>query len=163
MNKGSCLLLPDHRRAARGGLPADAVQLGAHPRHLPAQGVCEKNTPLEKKTGWKISSENTKSVAGLQFLLLGRMAKAQVKGVFFHRHRHHDAVLCGAVRYGKVRYGAVRHSTARYSSALKIQYCTFQNSSVYTLHKSATRYDTIRYHVVRYCMIRYNVLNMIYT
>ena len=33
------------------------------------------------KTGWTISFENAKSGAGLQFLLLGRMATAQVKGV----------------------------------------------------------------------------------
>ena len=51
--------------------------------------VCEKNTPLDKKTGWKISFENTKSGAGLQLLLLGRVAKAHGKGVFFvHRHRY---------------------------------------------------------------------------
>ena len=42
--------------------------------------VCEKNTPPDKKTGWKISPENTKSGAGLQFLLLGRRATALVKG-----------------------------------------------------------------------------------
>ena len=45
-------------------------------------GVCEKNTPPDKKTGWNISFESTKSGAGLQFLLLGRMAKAHGKGVF---------------------------------------------------------------------------------
>ena len=44
-------------------------------------GVYEKVTPPDKKTGWKISFENTESGAGLQFLLLGRMAKARVKGV----------------------------------------------------------------------------------
>ena len=42
-------------------------------------GVCGKNTPPDKKTGWKISFENTESGAGLQFLLLGRMAKAHVQ------------------------------------------------------------------------------------
>ena len=50
-------------------------------------GVCEKNTPPDGKTGWKISFENTRSWAALQFLLLGRMAKAQVEEMFFHRHR----------------------------------------------------------------------------
>ena len=40
-----------------------------------------KNTPPDKKRGWKISSESTKSGAGLQFPLLGRMAKAHVEGV----------------------------------------------------------------------------------
>ena len=45
-------------------------------------GVGETNTPPDKKTGWKISFESTKSRAGLQFLLPGPMAKAQVKGVF---------------------------------------------------------------------------------
>ena len=44
-------------------------------------GVCEKHIPPEKKTGWKFSFENTESGAGLQLLLLGRMAKARVKGV----------------------------------------------------------------------------------
>ena len=43
----------------------------------------EKNTPPEKTTGWRISFESARSGAGLQFLLLGRMAKAHVKGVFF--------------------------------------------------------------------------------
>ena len=36
-------------------------------------GVCEKNTPPDKKTGWKISCGNAKSVAGLQLLLLDRL------------------------------------------------------------------------------------------
>ena len=51
--------------------PADAQRCdGSHP------GVCEKNTPSDKKTGWKISFESTQSGAGLQFLLLGPMASA---------------------------------------------------------------------------------------
>ena len=51
-------------------------------------GVCKNNTPPDEKTDWKISSENTESGAGLQFLLLGRMAKARRKGMLFlHRHR----------------------------------------------------------------------------
>ena len=45
-------------------------------------GVC-KNTPPDKKTGWKVSFENTESRTGLRFLLLGRMAKAHMKGMFF--------------------------------------------------------------------------------
>ena len=36
-----------------------------------------KNTPLEKKTGEGSSFESTEFGAGLQFLLLGRMAKAR--------------------------------------------------------------------------------------
>ena len=44
--------------------------------------VSEQNTPPDKKTGWKPSFESTKSGAGLQFLLLGRMAKAHLKGMF---------------------------------------------------------------------------------
>ena len=40
------------------------------------------NTPLDKKAGWKIIFQNTKSGAGLQFLLLDRTAKASAKGVF---------------------------------------------------------------------------------
>lgn len=41
-----------------------------------------KNTPPDQKAGWNISSGSITSGAGLQFPLLGRMAKAQVKGVF---------------------------------------------------------------------------------
>ena len=44
-------------------------------------GVSEKNTPPDKRTGWKISFESTKSGAGLQFRFLGRMAKARAKGM----------------------------------------------------------------------------------
>ena len=44
-------------------------------------GVCETSTPPDRKTSWEISFENTTSLAGLQFLLLGRMAKAQDKGM----------------------------------------------------------------------------------
>ena len=51
-------------------------------------GACERNTPPENTTPWNISFQSTKSGAGLQFLQLGRMAKAQAKGVFFHRHRY---------------------------------------------------------------------------
>ena len=42
-----------------------------------------KNTPPDKKAGRKISFEQNESRAGLQFLLLGRMAKAHVKGTIF--------------------------------------------------------------------------------
>ena len=49
----------------------------------PPTGVCEKGTPPDKKAGWVSNFENTESVAGLQFLLLGRMAKARVKVVSF--------------------------------------------------------------------------------
>ena len=45
-------------------------------------GVCGQNIPPDERTGWKISFENTESGTGLQFLLLGRMAKAHVKGMF---------------------------------------------------------------------------------
>ena len=38
----------------------------------------KENTPPDKSYGLSISSESTKSEAGLQFLPLGRMAKAQV-------------------------------------------------------------------------------------
>ena len=50
------------------------------------RSACEKNTPPDKMTGWEFSFENLKRGAGLQVLLLGRMAKAQVKGYIFHRH-----------------------------------------------------------------------------
>ena len=39
--------------------------------------------PPENNTHWNVSSQVTKSGAGLHFLLLGLMAKAHVKGVFF--------------------------------------------------------------------------------
>ena len=42
------------------------------PQRANDTGVCEQNTPPDKKTGWKIGFESTKSVAGLQFVLLGR-------------------------------------------------------------------------------------------
>ena len=42
--------------------------------------LTNKNTPPDKTTGWNICFESTKSEAGLQFLLLGCMAKANVKG-----------------------------------------------------------------------------------
>ena len=45
-------------------------------------GVCEKNTPPEKKCGQK-SSQSTKSGAGAQFLPLDCRTKAHVKDVFF--------------------------------------------------------------------------------
>ena len=44
--------------------------------------VNKNNTPPDKKAGWQICFESTKSETGLQFLLLGRMAKARAKGVF---------------------------------------------------------------------------------
>ena len=56
-------------------------------------GVCEKNTPPEKKTLGTISLQSTKSGAGEGFLLLGRMANARAKGVFFHRHRYLPQLL----------------------------------------------------------------------
>ena len=45
--------------------------------------MSEKQVSLDKTTGWKISFESTKSAAGLQFLMLGRMAKAHEKECFF--------------------------------------------------------------------------------
>ena len=51
-----------------------------HPRDT---GVCETAIPPEKKTGWNISLDNTTSGARSQFLLLGRMAKAQLQGTSF--------------------------------------------------------------------------------
>ena len=50
-------------------------------------GVCEKNTPPERKTLGTISLKSTKSGAGEQFLPLDCMAKAGRKERFFHRHR----------------------------------------------------------------------------
>ena len=51
--------------------------------------VCEKNnTPPDKKTGKQIRFECAKSGAGEQFMLLGRMAKAHVKGMFVHRQQY---------------------------------------------------------------------------
>ena len=74
--------------------PRGSGDLGSRPQRRQPEarggitGVCEKNTPPDKKTGWKISFESTESGAGLQFLLLARMAKAHVKGLIFHRHRY---------------------------------------------------------------------------
>ena len=45
--------------------------------------VCEKNTPPEKNTLGEMSSENTKSGAGEEFMLLCCKERAFVKGVFF--------------------------------------------------------------------------------
>ena len=50
--------------------------------HPTETGVCQTNTPPDRKTGWNISFEITKSRARLQLLLLCCMVKAQVKGVF---------------------------------------------------------------------------------
>ena len=46
---------------------------------------CYSTTSIgpDTRTGWRISFENTESGAGSRFLLLGRMAKAQAKGVCF--------------------------------------------------------------------------------
>ena len=59
------------------------------PRHVLPVSV-KINTPSDKKTAWKISSERTKSAAELQFLQLGCMAKAHAKGVFSQ-----TPVVCG--------------------------------------------------------------------
>ena len=53
----------------------------------------KRNTPPDKNTGWKISFENTKSVAGLQFLPLGRMAKARAKGMFISALKYENGEL----------------------------------------------------------------------
>ena len=54
-------------------------------RYLPMTGVCEKNIPPENHThtGILFSYQSAKSGAVWQFLLLGRMAKAHVKGILF--------------------------------------------------------------------------------
>ena len=58
------------------------VARGRGPRkHCVLPVSVQKHTPPDKKTGWKFSFENTKSGAGLQLLLLGRMAKARAKGI----------------------------------------------------------------------------------
>ena len=49
-------------------------------------GVCENHTPPEKNALGILSLKNTKSVPGLQFLLLCCKAKALVKGVIFHKN-----------------------------------------------------------------------------
>ena len=72
------------------------IACSAHPvLHYPSTtGVCKRNTPLEKKTPGKIGFQSAKSEAGEQFLLLGRMAKAHLKGAFFHRHRYAHVCVC---------------------------------------------------------------------
>ena len=49
----------------------------------PHTGVCEETTTPDKKKGWNNNFESTKSGDGLQFLLLGCMAKARAKGMIF--------------------------------------------------------------------------------
>ena len=56
-------------------------KLGIGRSFTPA-GVCERNYPPDERTRRNISTQNTKSGAGEQFLLLGRDAKVRVKGVF---------------------------------------------------------------------------------
>ena len=51
-------------------------------RHTYGTGVCEKNTPPEKKALGKISVQSTKSGAGEQLFSLGCRAEARAKGVF---------------------------------------------------------------------------------
>ena len=52
-------------------------------------GVCEKNTPREKKTTrGRIGYPGTKSGAREQFMLLDCVANARLKGVFVHRRRY---------------------------------------------------------------------------
>ena len=55
-------------------------------------GICEKNTPPDKKTGWKISFESAKSGAGLQFLSLDCRAKAHLKECVFTDSRMSIAI-----------------------------------------------------------------------
>ena len=54
-------------------------------RTTPA-GVCENNTPPERKILGNISLKDTKSGAGEEFMLQDCRARACSKGVFFHRH-----------------------------------------------------------------------------
>ena len=66
----------------------------------------KKNTPPDNNTntGGKISFENSKSGAGLQFLLLGGMAKPRgERNVFVHRHRY--PCICLGL-HGEVGNGA---------------------------------------------------------
>ena len=60
--------------------------LGVQTPEIP---VSLKKIHLDKKTGEQISLLNTKSGAGLQFLLLDRKAKASTKGMFC-RHRDEE-------------------------------------------------------------------------
>ena len=56
----------------------------AHTTCTCSQGIpvsVQQKDPPDKETNCKISFDNTESGAGLQSLLLGRMAKAHVKGV----------------------------------------------------------------------------------
>ena len=51
-------------------------------------GVCEKNTPPEKKTCGKITFRSIQSGAGEQFLPQDCRARTRRKGVSFHRCRY---------------------------------------------------------------------------
>ena len=64
--------------------PGDAQRLRPGPalKAVSPTGVCEKNTPPEKKTLGEISLKNSESGAGEEFLLLLCRGKGRVKGVF---------------------------------------------------------------------------------
>ena len=65
-------------------------------------GVCEKNTPPEKKTLRKIGSQSGKSGAGEQFLPLDCKAEVHLKGVLFQTPVSQDVLrACGHVRSGQ--------------------------------------------------------------
>ena len=51
-------------------------------------GICEKNTPPENNTHWKISFQSSKSSAGEQFVLLDCRERAGIKRSGLHSHRH---------------------------------------------------------------------------
>lgn len=61
-------------------------------RPTPCTGVCERNTPPEKKMRGKMGFQSTKSGGREQFLLLllDCGAAALVQGVSFRRHLHHN-------------------------------------------------------------------------
>ena len=83
-------------------------------------GVCEKEIPPDKNAGWKISFENTKSGAGLQFRLLGRMAKAPVKGVFLFTDTG-IALGCRGLGWRGYRDGGSPGSAGRYGKSRVIR------------------------------------------
>ena len=76
----------------------------------PTTGVCENNTPPDKKILGKLSLKNTKSGAGEEFLLLCCREKVLVKDVVFHRQRHGPKPQRSLPQAQKVNPGALRYS-----------------------------------------------------
>ena len=65
-----------------------------------------KNTPLDWKTGGKLSFQKTKSGAGLQFLLLDCRARACTKGVVLFTDTGGNKQQCCQLLYQSLLFAA---------------------------------------------------------